>query len=253
MVDAKKCNGCGLEKPLDSFYLKWKSGSQRESRCKQCKIAARMKRTARPCRDCGAPCHGKRCQSCHFVSNGWHPKRGTCSEAGCEGMVAQGGVCWKHYDRRRRMVERPCVVCGSLVWSKPDSKRATVCPDSACKKANHRAHLSARRRGMLVRSVGPRVVPEVVFERDNFRCHRCGVRCVRSGGVYSDRYPTLDHLVPLSRGGEHSLVNVACCCRRCNMTKGYLLGGTSCCCLVIKKRLCLLVYYDGSDGGVLVI
>jgi 5-methylcytosine-specific restriction endonuclease McrA len=31
---------------------------------------------------------------------------------------------------------------------------------------------------------------------------------------------SLDHIVPLSRGGEHSIGNVCICCKRCNTSKG---------------------------------
>jgi 5-methylcytosine-specific restriction endonuclease McrA len=31
---------------------------------------------------------------------------------------------------------------------------------------------------------------------------------------------TLDHIIPVSRGGAHSILNVVVCCRRCNTAKG---------------------------------
>jgi len=33
------------------------------------------------------------------------------------------------------------------------------------------------------------------------------------------RYPTLDHLIPLSLGGSHTYENVKCACLRCNCKK----------------------------------
>jgi 5-methylcytosine-specific restriction endonuclease McrA len=35
---------------------------------------------------------------------------------------------------------------------------------------------------------------------------------------------TLDHVQPISRGGRHSLANLAVACRRCNSLKGTLTG-----------------------------
>lgn len=47
-----------------------------------------------------------------------------------------------------------------------------------------------------------------VFARDGYRCQYCG------GPAES-----IDHVIPRSRGGEHSWDNVVACCRRCNTHK----------------------------------
>jgi 5-methylcytosine-specific restriction endonuclease McrA len=57
------------------------------------------------------------------------------------------------------------------------------------------------------------VVRRVLFCRDNWRCAYCG----RDGGP---RDLTVDHVKPLSRGGEHAWDNVVAACRRCNHRKG---------------------------------
>jgi 5-methylcytosine-specific restriction endonuclease McrA len=44
-------------------------------------------------------------------------------------------------------------------------------------------------------------------------------RCPYCQAGLHPRDKTLDHLVPVSRGGAHSIENVAVCCRRCNMRK----------------------------------
>jgi 5-methylcytosine-specific restriction endonuclease McrA len=47
-----------------------------------------------------------------------------------------------------------------------------------------------------------------VFARDGGRCQYCG-RAAES----------IDHVIPRSRGGEHTWENVVACCRRCNTSK----------------------------------
>lgn len=47
-----------------------------------------------------------------------------------------------------------------------------------------------------------------VLERDHYRCAYCG----RTGG-------TVDHVVPRSRGGASSWLNLVACCSRCNWVK----------------------------------
>jgi len=53
----------------------------------------------------------------------------------------------------------------------------------------------------------------LVAERDGWRCHIC------RGKVAVDEAST-DHLVPLSKGGDHSWENVALAHKRCNSRRG---------------------------------
>ena len=47
-----------------------------------------------------------------------------------------------------------------------------------------------------------------VFARDDYRCQYCGSAA-----------DSIDHVLPRSRGGEHSWENVAAACRPCNLAK----------------------------------
>lgn len=59
-----------------------------------------------------------------------------------------------------------------------------------------------------------------VFERDGYRCQLCGKKTRPDyKNPYHPLYPNLDHIIPLSKGGEHSKQNTQCLCRRCNMKK----------------------------------
>lgn len=49
-----------------------------------------------------------------------------------------------------------------------------------------------------------------VFQRDSFKCVYCG----------SVKNLSLDHIVPQSLGGSHSIGNLATCCIPCNCSKG---------------------------------
>jgi len=60
----------------------------------------------------------------------------------------------------------------------------------------------------------------VVFERDSWTCHLCSQRVDASLSGLDPDGPTIDHVTPLSRGGEHSYANTACAHRRCNLRKG---------------------------------
>ena len=71
----------------------------------------------------------------------------------------------------------------------------------------------ARRRALKRGVTIEKVSRAVVYERDSGRCHLCGRK------VNPKRWH-LDHLIPLARGGEHSYLNVAVACPKCNMHKG---------------------------------
>lgn len=61
-----------------------------------------------------------------------------------------------------------------------------------------------------------RVVPvnrELVAERDGWRCAICGKRVTRKTW-------SLDHIVPLARGGSHTYENVTLAHLRCNIARG---------------------------------
>lgn len=65
------------------------------------------------------------------------------------------------------------------------------------------------------------VDPFRVFIRDGWRCQLCGKKLKKENrGSIKEVAPELDHIVPISRGGEHSYRNVQCACRRCNGEKG---------------------------------
>ena len=60
-----------------------------------------------------------------------------------------------------------------------------------------------------------------VVKRATFR--ECGRRCVYCGRGLGLEHATLDHVIPLSRGGSHDPGNLVAACQPCNQRKGALL------------------------------
>jgi 5-methylcytosine-specific restriction endonuclease McrA len=48
-----------------------------------------------------------------------------------------------------------------------------------------------------------------IYKRDNNQCVYCG----------SEKNLTIDHIIPRSRGGKNSWVNLVTCCSYCNLKK----------------------------------
>lgn len=62
-----------------------------------------------------------------------------------------------------------------------------------------------------------------LIERDGLRCSICGKTCDmddKQWGDFGPDYPTIDHIVPLSKGGPHLWSNVQVACAECNIAKG---------------------------------
>lgn len=57
-----------------------------------------------------------------------------------------------------------------------------------------------------------------IFTRDGYKCYICDVKL----GLVS-KQATIDHVVPLSRGGLSTFNNMKLCCITCNNKKGDLL------------------------------
>lgn len=52
-----------------------------------------------------------------------------------------------------------------------------------------------------------------VFLRDKHTCQYCGKKS-------AEKFLTIDHVIPLSRGGRHDWINVVTACAKCNNKKG---------------------------------
>jgi len=60
---------------------------------------------------------------------------------------------------------------------------------------------------------------KVLIVKHGGRCYLCG-EAVELGDEASPRYATLDHVIPLSKGGADNISNLALACRKCNQDKG---------------------------------
>lgn len=67
---------------------------------------------------------------------------------------------------------------------------------------------------------GDDIIHLVVFERDEWICNICTQLIDRNLRGDSWWRATLDHIIPLSRGGTHTYDNVAAAHWKCNMEKG---------------------------------
>lgn len=90
----------------------------------------------------------------------------------------------------------------SITWRKehPDRVQANT----------RRMHARRRARIASVLTTLTTTEWEAILEAADHACIYCG----------SQEQPTMDHLTPLARGGNHTAENVAPACRPCNSSKG---------------------------------
>lgn len=176
---------------------------------------------ARPCRQCGTTFTPKM------------DKGAFCSTRCCNRAMSVRNQARENARRRsvsatrrqRRMRPRQCVVC-DVVFT-PSRIKGRCCSKRCLIRDWADRHPDLTRARQLVRRAQKRRVPyehispRVVFERDAWTCQLCHrptpEQLVKTRSPWR---PTIDHIVPLSKGGPHLYSNVQCACLSCNLKKG---------------------------------
>lgn len=114
-----------------------------------------------------------------------------------------------------------CPVCGRL------TTRKLYCSKDCANKVNNKNNEIKRNRKIKGAMVDKDITLQRLYERDHGICYLCGEVCdwsdkeERDGVIIcGNSYPSIDHVIPLSRGGDHSWQNVRLAHRICNTKKG---------------------------------
>jgi 5-methylcytosine-specific restriction endonuclease McrA len=112
---------------------------------------------------------------------------------------------------------RECTKARSQTWHEENLDRSTAA-NHAWQKANRERYKatkqegSRRRRARLKNVRVEKIDPWAIYKRDGGRCHICG-KHVRRDAM------SLDHLIPISKGGDHVAVNVRLSHISCNVKR----------------------------------
>lgn len=124
-----------------------------------------------------------------------------------------------HVRTTNRLTSGKCKVCDAWFISQ---HMDVTCSDE-CKRSYARAlkqeHKHRRRARKRLAFVSP-VSRKRVFESDGYKCHICGKKTLKTKQVPHPMAPTIDHVIPLSKGGTHEPVNCRTAHFMCNALKG---------------------------------
>jgi len=191
------CKHCG--KTFNGTYLLQKHCSS------ACRRVSRGLPASRRCRTCGDEVKGRPlvatiCTRCSKSKNylGPAPKRITCRYCG-KVFISTGA--------RAQDCSRAC----RHQWRKLHNMKAI--------RANRRQS-NHRRRVRQHFGVYEVFDSYEIFERDGWECQMCGIETLRewdaSDAALRAKSPTLDHIIPLSKGGNHTRENTQLLCWHCN-------------------------------------
>lgn len=135
----------------------------------------------------------------------------------------------KRYEDNFVSVQKLCKYCG-VPFLTQYKKSKTFCSDECKHKQSHYMSKLAekRRKGKITNldRLDCDITLPLLFDRDNGICKICGKLCdyndyvVNNGGVIvGNKYPSIDHIVPVSKGGSHTWDNVQLAHKRCNSVK----------------------------------
>jgi 5-methylcytosine-specific restriction endonuclease McrA len=121
---------------------------------------------------------------------------------------------------------RVCKWCGcDVIGTNVNGRGRSVCDQCGI----HHGTFKARARLYGVRY--EHVDRTAIYQRDGWRCQLCG-RKTLSRGIRNKkthrlhpRSPSIDHITPMSRGGDHVESNCQCACLSCNVRKHARLIG----------------------------
>lgn len=192
----RTCTECSTEYTVNSPRQKYCS--------RTCSSRAMHKREAR---------HQRTCQRCGTTFQGRKTYR-YCSNA-CAARAAgeQGDI------RRRELAHAKgtliCRGCGQPFT--PNDVNAICCSAKCTARSHHLVKRYERRTDAPAHEL---VHPRDIFARDGHTCQLCGELVDLDLEHPNPRSLSFDHIVPVARGGAHTLENLQVSHLRCNMKKG---------------------------------
>lgn len=115
----------------------------------------------------------------------------------------------------------PCKYCGR---SFEQHKGKQFCSDKCKRKWTNR--LKEKKRSIRTKRAknngeyDTSITLAKLYKRDNGVCYLCGKHLTLTDNYNRPYAPTIDHIIPIAKGGTNTWDNVKLACRNCNVKKG---------------------------------
>ena len=134
----------------------------------------------------------------------------TCSSACARRLAHNKG-------KRKEYRSGICMMCGEPFITLNDKQ---ICCSEHCRRQRDTIIRNRRLRHLKEEGrLDETVTLKKVFQKFNGICQGCGNTLSFESEVTSNKYPSVDHIIPLSKGGTHEWSNVQLLCRGCNIAK----------------------------------
>lgn len=131
--------------------------------------------------------------------------------------------------RRRERLEHitftSCMGCGAM-FLYDDRTHQKYCSKQCARRLRQKKKEVVRRIRTKAQMVDNDITLEKLYQRDGGICYLCGRVCdwndrvtIDGTVICGDNYPSIEHVIPLSKNGKHSWANVKLACRKCNNHK----------------------------------
>lgn len=242
-VSTPVCRSCATGKPIAHGTT---NTYRRGCRCEPCSSAAAADTSRRRHgrRAAGLPeSRGTVIKHCMRCGERFTTRRHVGAPRYCSAYCRRGGPSqrWRNAQEKlakaaageqgyRAFIAGECQTCGNAYIQRATHHGYVRIKQRCCSETCHSVHIQkvahatrlrgkARRRALQHGAFVTDFDRAKVFEADGWKCHLCGKRIRQDLPTHHRMGPTIDHIIPLSKGGKHEPANLRAAHRYCNSKK----------------------------------